>query len=190
MSWTAKPTGPLAWLGVLLIELGQMTAIVAVAPTASSAVVAVLVTVPQASGAVGLVTWTVWLCPASRVKVPHPNVSLGGAPAMVHVAGPCWSAMVQSTPDAAGSGSVSVTPLAGNGPGLVRVMVKPIGSPAETLGTVGSLGQERGDDPDLLGRISAGPGGWPMKWITAVADDPLVEPQRRRDEVTRGGSGG
>ena len=137
MSCTANPTGPLAWLGVVVIELEQVTAIEATAVAGSPvrSAVAVLATMAHTPGAVGLVTWTVWLSMAARVKVPVSgqfSVWVAGAPVIVHVAGPCWSAMPQSSPGPPGSESVMVKPLAGNGPGLVSVMVKPIGEPAVT----------------------------------------------------------
>ncbi len=77
---------------------------------------------------VGLVMWTVRTWPCAR----SPRLQDRMPAAIPHEAWAVPPLMVQLVPASVGSVSVTATPLATPGPLLVTVMVKPMGSPAET----------------------------------------------------------
>ena len=77
---------------------------------------------------VGLEMWIVRTWPEAR----SPNEQVRTPTAIPHWAAPVPPSMVQLVPASVGSVSETATPLATPGPLLVTVIVKPIGSPADT----------------------------------------------------------
>src|SRR5260370_215750 len=78
---------------------------------------------------------TVKNAPAARSAGPQVSAADGLVPVTEHgKLAPVWLSIDQVTPvpEPAGSGAVTVTPLAGPAPVLVSVTVNPIGSPAFT----------------------------------------------------------
>src|SRR6202165_2832848 len=103
------------------------------------------------------VMWTLKLMPLARGVGPQLKVCGGVGELIEHRPALVWLAMDQVTPEPepAGSGSLTVTPLAVPVPGLLTRIVKPMVSPALTLVAsavlrVGTLGVWQVMVPGLL----------------------------------------
>src|ERR1700694_4446444 len=94
------------------------------------------------------VMWTLKLTPLARVVGPQLKVCGAVGELIEHRPALVWLAMDQLAPEPepAGSGSLTVTPLAVPVPGVLTRIVTPMVSPALTLGASAGLGMGTVED--------------------------------------------